>query len=76
MSKAQEAWERAAICGDRARAATDEHTRSFFNKLRNSWIRVAHNHQLAEYLDANGATMEAETPPGPSARIRPRRLHS
>jgi hypothetical protein len=67
MSKAQEAWERAAICGDRARAATDEDTRSFFNKLRNSWIRVAHNHQLAEYLDTNGATKEAGTPPGPSA---------
>ena len=67
MSKAQEAWERAAIYGERARAATDEDIRNFFNKLRNSWIRVANNHQLAEYLDANGATMEARTPPGPSA---------
>jgi hypothetical protein len=67
MSKAQEAWERAAIYGERARAATDEDIRNFFNKLRNSWIRVANNHQLAEYLDANGATMEAGTPLGPSA---------
>ena len=62
MWKAQEAWERATMYGDRARAATDEETRNFFNKLRNSWIRVAHNHQLAEYLDGNGATAEAGTP--------------
>jgi hypothetical protein len=62
MSKAQEAWERAAMYGDRARAATDEDIRNFFNKLRNSWIRVAHNHQLAEYLDANGPKLEAGTP--------------
>ena len=55
MSKAQEAWERAAMYGDRARAATDEETRNFFKKLRNSWIRVGNNHQLAEYLDAETA---------------------
>jgi hypothetical protein len=67
MSTAQEAWERAAMYGDRARAASDEDTRNFFNKLRNSWIRVAHNHQLAEYLDANGPAPEAGTPPGSSA---------
>ena len=48
--------------GDRARAATDEDTRNFFNKLRNSWIRVAHNHQLAEYLDANGLSPDGGTP--------------
>ncbi len=52
MSKAQEAWERAAMYGDRARAASDEDTRNFFNKLRNLCIRAANNHQLAEYLEA------------------------
>jgi hypothetical protein len=62
MSKAQEAWERAAMYGDRARAATDEDIRNFFNKLRNSWIRVANNHQLAEYLDANGLRTDAGRP--------------
>jgi hypothetical protein len=62
MSTAQEAWERAAMYGDRARAATDEDTRNFFNKLRNSWIRVAHNHQFAEYLDSNGPRPDAATP--------------
>jgi hypothetical protein len=62
MSTAQEAWERATMYGDRARAATDEDTRNFFNKLRNSWIRVAHNHQLAEYLDGNGPRPDGGTP--------------
>ena len=62
MSKAQEAWERAAIYGERARAATDEDIRNFFNKLRNSCIRVANNHQLAEYLDANGPRPDAGRP--------------
>jgi hypothetical protein len=62
MSRAQEAWERAAIYGERARAATDEDTRNFFNKLCNSWIRLANNHQLAEYLDGNGLRPDAETP--------------
>jgi hypothetical protein len=36
--------------GDRARQATDEETRDFFNRLRDSWIRVANHSQLAEYL--------------------------
>jgi hypothetical protein len=70
MSKAQEAWEWAAIYGERARAATDEDIRNFFNKLRNSWIRVASNHQLAEYLDANGPRPErpmASPPKDPAA---------
>ena len=62
MSKAQEAWEWAAMYGDRARAATDEDTRNFFNKLCNSWIRVANNHQLAEYLDGNGLRPDGATP--------------
>ena len=52
MSKAQEAWSRAAICVDRAQAADSEETRRFFNRLRDSWVRVGNAHQLAESLEA------------------------
>jgi hypothetical protein len=53
MSKAEEAWSRAAICVDRAQAAHSDETRRFFNKLRDSWVRAANNHQLAESLEAD-----------------------
>jgi hypothetical protein len=53
MSKAEEAWSRAAICVDRAHAAPSDETRRFFNKLRDSWVRAANNHQLAESLEAD-----------------------
>ena len=52
MSKAQEAWSRAAICVDRAHAADSEETRRFFNRLRDSWVRVGNAHQLAESLES------------------------
>jgi len=52
MSKAREAWSRAAICVDRAQAADSEETRRFFNRLRDSWVRVGNAHQLAESLEA------------------------
>jgi hypothetical protein len=53
MSSSQHAWKRAVMYGDRARQATDEETRDFFNRLRDSWIRVANHSQLAEYLEVN-----------------------
>jgi hypothetical protein len=36
----------------RASSAQDE-TRRFFNTLRDSWVRAANNHQLAESLEAD-----------------------
>ena len=36
MSKAEEAFSRAAQCADQAQAARDEETRAFFNRLRDS----------------------------------------
>ena len=41
MSKAEEAFSRAAMCADQAQAAQDEERRTFFNRLRDSWLRVA-----------------------------------
>jgi hypothetical protein len=52
MSKAQEAWSQAAICVDRAQAADSEETRRFFNRLRDSWVRVGNAHQFVESLEA------------------------
>jgi hypothetical protein len=52
MSKAEEAWSRAAICVDRAQAARSEQTRRFFTRLRDSWVRRANSDQLAEPLEA------------------------
>jgi hypothetical protein len=50
MSSSQHAWQQAAMYGYRGRQATDRETRDFFNRLRDSWIRVANHSQLAEYL--------------------------
>ncbi len=50
MSKAEEAFSRAAMCADQAQAAQDEERRTFFNRLRDSWVRVANNYQIAESL--------------------------
>ena len=40
MSKAEEAFSRAAMCADQAQAAQDEEWRTFFKRLRDSWVRV------------------------------------
>jgi hypothetical protein len=61
MSKTEEAWSRAAMCADRAHAAHDEETRRFFNKLRDSWVQVANNYQLAESIEGE---IEAPLPRG------------
>ena len=75
MSKAEEAFSRAAMCADEAQAAQDEERRTFFNRLWDSWLRVAHNYQIAESLAADAA------PPRPAGMImgglrRPRRRRS
>jgi hypothetical protein len=55
MTKAEEAFSRAAMCADQAQTARDEETRTFFNRLRDSWVRVANNYQIAESLAADVA---------------------
>jgi len=45
MTTAEEAFNRAAMCADQAQTARDEETRTFFNRLRDSWVRVANNYQ-------------------------------
>ena len=62
MSKAEEAFSRAAQCADQAQAARDEETRTFFNRLRDSWLRVANNYQIAESLAADSPPHLAGTP--------------
>ena len=64
MSKAEEAFSRAAMCAEQARSAQDEETRTFFNRLRDSWVRVANNYQIAESLAADAA------PPHPAGTPR------
>ena len=63
MSKAEEAFSRAAMCADQAQAAQDEEWRTFFNRLRDSWVRVANNYQIAESLAADDA------PPRPAGMM-------
>ena len=63
MSKAEGAFSRAAMCADQAQAAQDEERRTFFNRLRDSWVRVANNYQIAESLAADDA------PPRPAGMI-------
>ena len=46
MSKAEEAFSRAAMCADQAQAAQDEERRTFFNRLRDSW--AARGQQLSD----------------------------
>jgi hypothetical protein len=63
MSKAEEAFSRAAMCADQAQAAQDEEWRTFFKRLRDSWVRVANNYQIAESLAADDA------PPRPAGMM-------
>jgi hypothetical protein len=60
MTKAQEAWERAAICAGRAQAARDEESRRFFTYLRNSWIKVANRYQMSRLEDGSAHFPPAE----------------
>ena len=50
MSQAEEAFSRAAMSADQAHAAQDQESRTFFNRLLDSWVRVANNYQIAESL--------------------------
>jgi hypothetical protein len=41
------AWEKAAACEAHARSLKDDKLQDKFRKLRDSWIRIANNAQLA-----------------------------
>jgi hypothetical protein len=73
MSKAREAWSRAAICVDRAQAADSQETRRFFNRLRDSWVRVGNAHQLVESLEAEINAPRRRRKRGPGKAVQPAR---
>ncbi len=65
--QARDAWDRAADCAARADKTTDERMRILFTKLRNSWIRVANDRELAALAGAGheapqGVGMPASEP--------------
>jgi hypothetical protein len=64
MSKAQEAWERAAKYSERAQVTTDEETRQLFTYLRNRWIKVANGSQVAAMYDPVGLPENAPVEKG------------
>jgi hypothetical protein len=55
LQKVQEAWERAAICSNRAQAAGDEESRKFFTHLRDSWIKAANRYQMSRLEEGTGS---------------------
>jgi hypothetical protein len=56
MTKAQEAWQRATMCSDRAEIAHNEESRRFFTHLRNSWIKVANGYQMSRMEEDSGSS--------------------
>ena len=45
-SKSETAWEKAAACDAHAKQTRDENLRAKFERLRDSWIRIANNAQV------------------------------
>jgi hypothetical protein len=50
------------MCAGQAQTARDEETRTFFNRLRDSWVKVANNYQIAKSLAADAAPSHAGIP--------------
>jgi hypothetical protein len=46
--RAEKAWAKAAACAACAASSPDEVIRRKFEKLRDSWIRIANNAELSE----------------------------
>jgi hypothetical protein len=62
-------WRKAADCAARAGQASDDETRKFYIRLRDSWIGVANRHGLVEWLDVGGKRRNPRRhPAGPSSR--------
>jgi hypothetical protein len=49
--KREKAWEKAAACEAHARHTDDGKLQAMFRKLRDSWIRIANDAQLADDPD-------------------------
>jgi hypothetical protein len=49
--KGEKAWEKAAACEAHARYTNDGKLQAMFRKLRDSWIRIANEAQLADDPD-------------------------
>jgi hypothetical protein len=51
--KIHDAWEKAVACEAHARSVKDDQLQDKFRKLRDSWINIANNAQLAGDLGQN-----------------------
>ena len=51
--RSTEAWAKAAECAARAEETADEQARILLSKLRDSWIRVAHNCEFIETVESS-----------------------
>jgi hypothetical protein len=60
----QKAWDKAAACEAHARSVKDDKLKQRFRKLRDSWIRIANNAQLAGDVVQKDFAQSNE-PPGP-----------
>ena len=51
--RSAEAWAKAADYASRAEETLDDQARILFGKLRDSWIRVAHNCEFTEVPESD-----------------------
>jgi hypothetical protein len=63
-------WRQAADCAARAGQASDDETRRFFIRLRDSWISVGNRHGLIEWLDDAADIGRSPTAVDPAAAGR------
>ena len=56
--RAERAWAKAAACAACAASSSDELIRRKFEKLRDSWIRIANNAELSETAVAPGQRVD------------------
>jgi hypothetical protein len=60
MKKNEQAWAKAAACERHAQATADSKVQTMFRKLRDSWIRIGNNAQLADDMTANNERLKKE----------------
>jgi hypothetical protein len=59
MTKSERAWEKAAACANEARQAPDDMLRAKFERLRDSWIRIA-NASASEQTRSQSESLQVE----------------
>jgi len=64
------AWEKAAACDAHAKQTSDATLRAKFERLRDSWIRIANNAQVAREPSLTEATSVALAAPGLHRPVR------